>query len=85
MASAASADSDIDMLVVFDEPGPPSEVPKLRANEYMDAFINPEEYLEAQKLKREAKKANRNQTPSLQVGKKLGEPDEFIVSWGYGK
>jgi hypothetical protein len=25
------------------------EVPKLRANEYMDAFINPEEYLEAQK------------------------------------
>jgi stage V sporulation protein R len=39
-----------------DEPGPPSEVPKLRAKEYMDAFINPEEYLEAQKLKREARR-----------------------------
>lgn len=37
------------------------------------------------RVKREAKKANREQTPSLQVGKKLGEPAEFIVSWGYGK
>jgi stage V sporulation protein R len=47
-----------------DEPGPPSEVPKLRANEYMDAFINPEEYLEAQKLKREAKKAVESRFPA---------------------
>jgi uncharacterized caspase-like protein len=37
------------------------------------------------RVKREAKKANREQTPSLQVGKKLGSPDEFIVSWGYAK
>ena len=44
----------------------------------LDEWIRP-------RVKREAKKANRNQTPSLQVGKKLGEPDEFIVSWGYGK
>lgn len=37
------------------------------------------------RVKREAKKANRDQTPSLQVGKKLGDPQEFIISWGYGK
>ncbi len=37
------------------------------------------------RVKREAKKANRDQTPNLQVGKKLGDPGEFIVGWGYGK
>ncbi|MBL9104150.1 MAG: caspase family protein [Myxococcales bacterium] len=44
----------------------------------LDEWIKP-------RVKREAKKANREQTPSLQVGKKLGDPVEFIVSWGYGK
>jgi hypothetical protein len=37
------------------------------------------------RVKREAKKANRDQTPSVQVGKKLGAPDDFIVSWGYAR
>lgn len=37
------------------------------------------------RVKREAKRANREQTPNVQVGKKLGAPDDFIVSWGYGK
>jgi hypothetical protein len=37
------------------------------------------------RVKREAKRANREQTPSVQVGKKLGAPDDFIVSWGYAK
>ena len=37
------------------------------------------------RVKREAKKANRDQTPNVQVGKKLGAPSDFIVSWGYGK
>lgn len=32
-----------------EETEPPVEVPRLRANEYMDAFINPEEYIEARK------------------------------------
>ena len=37
------------------------------------------------RVKREAKKANRDQTPSLQIGRKIGDPQEFIVGWGYGK
>jgi hypothetical protein len=37
------------------------------------------------RVKREAKKANRDQTPSVQIGKKLGAPDDFIVSWGYAR
>ncbi|MBK9757911.1 MAG: caspase family protein [Nannocystis sp.] len=37
------------------------------------------------RVKREAKRANRDQTPSVQVGKKLGAPADFIVSWGYAK
>jgi stage V sporulation protein R len=34
----------------------PIEVPKLAAKEYMDSFINPEEYLDAQRKKLEAKR-----------------------------
>ncbi len=37
------------------------------------------------RVKREAKKANRDQTPNVQVGKKLGAPNDFIVSWGYAR
>ncbi len=37
------------------------------------------------RVKREAKRANRDQTPNVQVGKKLGAPDDFIVSWGYAR
>jgi stage V sporulation protein R len=37
----------------------PIEVPKLAAKEYMDSFINPEEYMEAQKKKLEAKRPER--------------------------
>ncbi len=37
------------------------------------------------RVKREAKRANREQTPSVQVGKKLGSSADFIVSWGYAK
>lgn len=44
----------------------------------LDEWIKP-------RVKREAKKANRDQTPTVQVGKKLGAPDDFIVSWGYAR
>lgn len=37
------------------------------------------------RVKREAKRANREQTPNVQLGKKLGAADDFIVSWGYAK
>jgi stage V sporulation protein R len=37
----------------------PKPVPKLAAKDYMDAFINPEEYMEAQKKKMEQKKPER--------------------------
>jgi stage V sporulation protein R len=37
----------------------PKPVPKLAAKDYMDAYINPEEYLEAQKKKMEQKKPER--------------------------
>ncbi|MDC0675576.1 caspase family protein [Nannocystis radixulma] len=37
------------------------------------------------RVKREAKKANREQTPHLTIGKKLSSADEFIVSWGYSR
>lgn len=37
------------------------------------------------RVQREAKKANREQTPHLTLGKKLGSADEFIVSWGYAR
>jgi hypothetical protein len=33
-------------------------------------------------VSREAKKANRDQNPSLTVGKGLGSADSFIVEWG---
>lgn len=39
----------------------------------------------APRVKREAKKANRDQTPHVQIGKKLGAPADFIVSWGYSR
>lgn len=35
------------------------------------------------RVQREAKRANREQTPHLTLGKKLGSADDFIVSWGY--
>ncbi len=37
----------------------PLEVPKLAAKDYMDAYINPEEYLDAQRKKMEAKRPER--------------------------
>jgi len=37
----------------------PKPVPKLAAKDYMDSFINPEEYLEAQRKKQEQKKPER--------------------------
>ncbi|HVY47474.1 MAG TPA: SpoVR family protein [Minicystis sp.] len=46
-----------------DDEEEPTEVPKLRAKEYMDSFINPEEYLEAQKKKRELQKKPERKTP----------------------
>jgi len=44
----------------------------------LDEWIRP-------RVAREARKANREQTPSVQVGKKLGAPDDFIVAWGYAR
>jgi stage V sporulation protein R len=46
-----------------DDDAPQAEVPKLRANEYMDSFINPEEYLEAQKKKMEDRKKPERRNP----------------------
>src|SRR5687767_13848795 len=42
-----------------DEDDKPIEVPKLRAKDYMDAYINPEEYLDAKKKQLETKKPER--------------------------
>src|SRR5688572_20519013 len=39
-----------------DEDAPADEVPRIRAKQYMDKYINPPEYLEAQKKKREEEK-----------------------------
>jgi stage V sporulation protein R len=39
-----------------DEDREPQEVPRLRAKSYMDSFINPDEYIEAQKKKLEAER-----------------------------
>src|SRR5690349_4057891 len=39
-----------------DENAPADEVPRIRAKQYMDKYINPPEYLEAQKKKREEEK-----------------------------
>jgi stage V sporulation protein R len=41
----------------------PVEVPRLRANEYMDSFINPEDYLEAKKKKLEEKQKPERKVP----------------------
>jgi stage V sporulation protein R len=46
-----------------DEDEPPPSVPKLHAKDYMDAYINPEEYLEAQKKKMEAQKRPDRRVP----------------------
>ncbi len=46
-----------------DEEDKPVEVPKLRAKDYMDSFINPEEYLEAQKKKLEQQKPADKKVP----------------------
>ena len=35
------------------------------------------------RVQREAKRANREQTPQLSLGKRIGSPAEFIVAWGY--
>jgi stage V sporulation protein R len=37
----------------------PAEVPRLKAKEYMDSYINPEEYLESQRKKMEKKRPER--------------------------
>jgi hypothetical protein len=37
------------------------------------------------RVAREARRANREQTPHLTLGKRLGGAEEFIVSWGYAK
>lgn len=37
------------------------------------------------RVQREAKRANREQTPHLTLGKKLGSAGDFIVSWGYSR
>ena len=44
----------------------------------LDEWVRP-------RVQREARKANREQTPTVQLGKKLGASDEFIVAWGYAK
>jgi stage V sporulation protein R len=41
----------------------PLEVPKLVAKEYMDAYINPEEYLDAQKKKLELQRPEQKKVP----------------------
>jgi stage V sporulation protein R len=41
----------------------PEDVPKLVAKDYMDAFINPEEYIEAQKQKMLAKRPDQSRVP----------------------
>ncbi|HEX8789669.1 MAG TPA: SpoVR family protein [Polyangiaceae bacterium] len=45
-----------------DEPSAP-EIPRLRAKDYMESFINPEEYLEEQKKKLEAEKEKSKKFP----------------------
>lgn len=37
------------------------------------------------RVQREAKRANREQTPHLTLGKKLGSAGDFIISWGYAR
>jgi stage V sporulation protein R len=41
----------------------PREIPRLRAKEYMETFINPEEYIEEQKAKIEAEKEKQKKFP----------------------
>jgi len=56
------------------EDGEDGEVPRLRAKQYMDNFINPPEYLEAQrKKKEEEKKKQRKRFPE--------EPQRDILLW----
>jgi uncharacterized caspase-like protein len=35
------------------------------------------------RVSRDAKRDNRDQNPSLLVGKKLGSPRDFVIGWGY--
>ncbi|HVU01983.1 MAG TPA: SpoVR family protein [Polyangiaceae bacterium] len=56
-----------------EEPGE-VEVPRLRAKEYMESFINPEEYLEEQKKKIEAEREQ-------QKGKFPKEPSQDVLSF----
>ena len=49
---------------VDEEDMPPSSVPRLRAKEYMEAFINPEDYMEAKKKKRAAEKIAELRVPA---------------------
>jgi stage V sporulation protein R len=46
-----------------DEPPKATEIPRLRAKDYMESFINPEEYLEEQKRKIEAEKEKSKKFP----------------------
>src|SRR5579863_2328387 len=42
---------------------PPAEIPRLRAKDYMEHFINPDEYIEEQKRKLEAEKEKAKKFP----------------------
>jgi stage V sporulation protein R len=44
--------------------GDAEEIPRLRAKQYMDKYINPPEFLEAQRKKREAEKAKAKRFPA---------------------
>ena len=46
-----------------DENAPAAEIPRLRAKDYMESFINPEEYLEEQRKKIEATKEKAKKFP----------------------
>jgi hypothetical protein len=52
------------------------DVPRLRAKQYMDKFINPPEYLEAQRKKKEdEKKKARRRFPERAAARRAGVPD----------
>ncbi len=46
-----------------EEAGPEHEVPRLRAKQYMETFINPEEFLEAQRARRRKKAVEQLKVP----------------------
>src|SRR5512134_1405932 len=49
--------------VPVDENAPTDEVPRIRAKQYMDKYINPPEFMEAQKKKREDEKKKARKFP----------------------